>query len=181
MKPRTHLRLLAIFSRLPRRARRRIVRVIAPTFSVGAMCFIEREDGRILLVRHAYRRHWGVPGGLLERGEDAARGGHREVLEEVGLRIDLVGEPAAQVDAEARRLDVVFRARPAPGCDPDAARPISPEIAEAAWFRLEDLPQLQFETRGALALLARVQARGVEDLADLGAFADRTSPTGRRW
>lgn len=155
MPPRIHLWLLAAFARLPRWARRRAVRVIAPTFSVGAMCFIQRDDGRILLVRHPYRRNWGVPGGLLERGEEAAEGGRREVMEEVGLAIDLVGEPSVQVDPEARRIDVVFRARPAPGVDPDRVRSMSPEIAEVGWWAPDDLPVLQFETAGALAVLAR--------------------------
>lgn len=184
VRTRIHLGLLAVFSRLPRRARRQIVRIVAPTFSAGAMCFIERDDGRILLVRHPYRKHWGVPGGLLDRGEDAADGGRREVLEEVGLVIDLVGEPSVQVDAEARRIDVVFRARPVADADPDQARPISPEIAETAWRSLDDLPPLQFETRGALALLARVQSGGSADeagLVDLSALASVAPRPGSRW
>ena len=68
--------------------------------------------------------------------------------EEVGLRVELVGEPAV-VEALSRRVDVVFAARPAPGADPDAAAPGSPEIAECRWFAADDLPPLQHETAGA--------------------------------
>src|SRR5690606_9648623 len=98
---------------------RRIVRAVSPSFTVGAMCFIERPDGALLLVRHSYRDRWGVPGGLLQRGEDVEEGARREVREEVGLEVELLGEPAVVVDAAPQRVDVVFRARPAIDVDPD--------------------------------------------------------------
>jgi ADP-ribose pyrophosphatase YjhB (NUDIX family) len=132
-----------------------VVRSLSPTYTVGAICFIERDGGDLLLVRLAYREHWGVPGGLLQRGEDAADGARREVFEEVGLAVDLVGEPAVVVDPEPRRVDVVFRARPVAGTDPDGARPCSPEIIEVRWFPRDQLPELQHESVGALLALER--------------------------
>ena len=120
------------------------------------MCFIERSDGALLLVRHSYRDRWGVPGGLLQRGEDAGAGARREVREEVGLMVELVGEPAVVVDADPQRVDVVFRARPVDGADPDALSLGSAEIVEARWFKPDSLPELQFETAGALVALARI-------------------------
>ena len=62
MLRRAHQRLLSLYGRLPRRMRRFAVRRVAPSFRVGAMCFVERDDGALLLVRHAYRSNWGVPG-----------------------------------------------------------------------------------------------------------------------
>lgn len=147
--------LLGLFGRLPVAARRRVVRLLTPAYTVGAICFVERADGSLLFVRLSYRQRWGVPGGLLKRGEDAATAARREVYEEVGLRVELLGEPAVVVDAEPRRVDVVFRARPAAGEDADLARPSSPEIVEAAWFRPDALPELQAEASGALVALAR--------------------------
>jgi 8-oxo-dGTP pyrophosphatase MutT (NUDIX family) len=158
VRDRLHLTLLRAYRRLPTGLRRRAVRTVAPSFTVGAMCFIERDDGRLLLVRHSYRHRWGVPGGLLNRGEDAAEGACREVLEEVGLAIDLVGEPRVVVDPEPQRVDIVFRARPRADCDPDAVTPGSPEIAECRWFDRADLPELQHETVAALVALARADA-----------------------
>jgi ADP-ribose pyrophosphatase YjhB (NUDIX family) len=152
---RLHLLALHMFRRLPVRARRQVVRTIAPGFTVGAMCLIERDDGHILLVQLSYRRRWGVPGGLLKRGEDPADAARREVREEVGVEIVLIGEPSVVVDAEARRVDLVFRTRLAPGQDPQIARPGSPEIVAARWFARDDLPELQHETSGAFAALAR--------------------------
>lgn len=155
VKARGHGALLQVYRRLPVQGRRLVVRTIAPTFTVGAMCIIERDGGRILLVRLAYRRRWGVPGGLLSRGEAAADAARREVREEVGLDVVLVGEPAVVVEPEPRRVDVVFRARPADGADVDAVAPRSPEIVEARWFPRDALPELQAEASQALVALAR--------------------------
>lgn len=149
---------LQVYRRLPAGLRRRAVRAVSPSFTVGAMCFIERTDGALLLVRHSYRERWGVPGGLLQRGEDVEVGACREVHEEVGLAVELLGEPAVVVDAAPQRVDVVFRARPATvgGTEPDVAG--SAEIVEARWFAPDSLPELQYETAGALVALARIAA-----------------------
>jgi 8-oxo-dGTP diphosphatase len=137
---------------MPRRVRRALVRAVAPSFSVGAMCVISREDGALLLVRQSYRDHWGCTGGLLRRGEAPADGARREALEEIGLAIDVDGEPRVLIDVRARRIDVVFRCRlhdPAPA----EIRPASAEIVEARWFPLHDLPEAQREVAEALTAL----------------------------
>lgn len=157
MIDRVHAFLLGVFRRLPRRARIAVVHTIAPTFTVGAVCVIERSDGALLLVRHAYRRRWGVPGGLLNRGEEPETAARREALEEVGVEIETIGEPAVVVDPGPRRVDVIYRARLVNGLDPDAVRPTSVEILEARWFPADELPELQHETAGALVALARAR------------------------
>ncbi len=157
-----HRCALRLYGRLPVGTRRQIVRAISPSFTVGAMCIIERDDGALLLVRHSYRDRWGVPGGLLQRGEDVETGARREVHEEVGLMIELLGEPAVVVDAAPQRVDVVFRCRPAPGTDLSVMAPRSPEIVEARWFGPDELPELQFETASALVTLARAAVSPVD-------------------
>ncbi len=147
--------LLRVYRRLPTLGRRWVVRTIAPSYTVGAMCFIERPDGALLLVRHLYRRRWGVPGGLLERGERPEEAACREVWEEVHLRVRLLGEPAVVVDALPQRVDIIYRAEPADDADLDAVGPGSPEIVEARWFPRNELPELQHETASALVALAR--------------------------
>jgi 8-oxo-dGTP diphosphatase len=147
--------LYHLYARLPPKARRLIVRTIAPSYTVGAMCFIERSDGALLLVRHSYRQRWGVPGGLLERGEAMEDAARREAMEEVGLRIELASVPAVVVDPAPQRVDTIFRCRLAPGVDPASARPASPEIVEFRWFAQDHLPELQFETASALVELGR--------------------------
>jgi len=152
---RAHRGLLRTYRTLPVLARRWLVRAIAPSYTVGAVCVIERPDGHVLLVRQAYRQRWGVPGGLLKRGEDPAVGARREVFEEVGMAVELVGEAAVVVDPGPQRVDLIYRARPVTLAEVGEARPCSPEIVEVAWFAPDALPELQFETAGALVALAR--------------------------
>ena len=155
VKGRLHRWALLVYKRLPTALRRMVVRRVAPSFTVGAMCVIERADGRVLLIRHLYRQRWGVPGGLLERRETPPDAARREVREEVGINVELVGEPVVNVDAEPRRVDIVFRARPVDDADADEVRPRSVEILEARWFAPDELPELQFETSLALKALER--------------------------
>jgi 8-oxo-dGTP pyrophosphatase MutT (NUDIX family) len=156
-----HRAALRVYRRLPVIARRLVVRTLAPSYTVGAICIVERGDGAVLLVRHSYRRRWGTPGGLLERGEEARDAARREVLEEVGIAVTLMGEPAVVVAPEPQRVDLVFRARPDVG-DGAAAQPSSPEIVEVCWFAPDEIPELQPETADAFAALARARrARGV--------------------
>lgn len=152
---RGHLALLKIFKRLPRRARLAVVHTLAPSYSVGAICIVERDDGHVLLVRHSYRDRWGLPGGLLRRGEQPTDCARREAREECDVDIEVVGEPAVVVDPEPRRVDVIFRCRTD---EPDRIRPMPPEVTDVAWFPPDGLPELQHEAAGALVALAR--ARG---------------------
>ena len=135
---------------------------MSPSFTVGAMCFIERADGALLLVRHSYRERWGVPGGLLQRGEDADDGARREVLEEVGLVVELVGEPAVVVDA---RPAAGRRRLPGPpgatGADPERCTLGSAEIVEARWFPARRAcPSCSSRPQARCVALARVATGG---------------------
>lgn len=141
--------------KMPRWMRRFLVHSVAPSFTVGAMCMITRADGARLLVRHSYRQGWGVPGGLLKRGEGAADGALRECQEEVGLAIVLEHPPTVVVDAGARRVDVIFRARPADDASTEVGA-CSAELLEARWFMPDEMPPLQHETATALGLVARL-------------------------
>jgi 8-oxo-dGTP diphosphatase len=152
MLRRLHQTVLRAYGRLPRRVRRVIVRAIAPSWSVGAMCVVEGDDGQVLLVRQSYRKNWGAPGGLLRKHEEPAIGAKRETMEEVGVEVELTHEPHVMIDARARRIDVVYRSRIVPPV-PGEIRPGSAEIVEVRWFPLTDLPTLQKELREALAEL----------------------------
>ena len=143
---------LRAFGHLPRRVRRFLIHLGAPSYSVGAMCVIERDEGDVLLVRQSYRDGWAAPGGLLHRGEEPDVGARREVKEEVGVDVDTLGEPLVIIDVKARRIDVVFRCRLRPPV-PDAVQPDAVEIIEARWFPKDALPEMQKETAGALRRL----------------------------
>lgn len=148
MRATLHRAALRGFRRLPRRVRRLVVRAGTPNFTVGAICLIEDDDGRLLLVRQAYRGAWGAPGGLLKRAEDASVGMRREVREEIGIDVEILGEPTVVVAPEPQRVDVVFRACLSGGAA--EPHPRSPEILEVAWFAADSLPELQHELAVAM-------------------------------
>ena len=153
-----HRMLLRVYGRLPERARVGVVHLVAPSHSVGALALVERADGARLLVRQTYTTGWGMPGGLLARGEYPAQTAVRETREELGIVIEVVGEPAVVVDPGPRRVDVVFRARLVRG----EPRPTSDEIAEVRWFAADDLPPMQPEAVSALAAMQRLRHETID-------------------
>lgn len=116
----------------------RTVRSTGPSYTLGGTCRIE-HDGRVLLVQTAYRRAWGMPGGLLKRREAPADGVQREVREEVGVDVDIVGEPIVVIDSDNRLVDFLFRGELANGASPDQVRAASSEIMSVRWFPLDEV------------------------------------------
>lgn len=50
------------------------------------------ERNRVLLVHHRRLNHWLPPGGHIELHEDPEMAAHREILEETGYKIELLGD-----------------------------------------------------------------------------------------
>jgi 8-oxo-dGTP diphosphatase len=151
---------LRTFRALPAPARRMLVRLGTPSYTVGAVCAIVC-DGDVLALRQPHRPGWSLPGGLLSRGESAQRGVEREVHEETGLHVE-VGLPVVTVvAARLRRVDVVFRV------DVDDRFPVRAggEALHAAWVPLAGLDDVDGPTRDIL--------RGLERAGQPGAYAGR--------
>ena len=129
-----------VFRAVPAPLREFAVRRTTPSYVMGAMCRLERDDGRVLLVKPSYRSVWTMPGGVSERGESPIDCMRRELREETGIECDVVGEPVVLLDPARRILDFVYRARLRPGADPSEARATSLEIAEVGWFHPEEIP-----------------------------------------
>ena len=89
--------------------RQAFLRVLNPSFMVGAMALIRDPQGRILLLEHTYRRQvpWGLPGGWLKRAESPETGLLREVFEETGLRVRIDALLAAEFWGDSQ-LDLLF-------------------------------------------------------------------------
>ena len=130
-------------------------RCLCPGFTVGAMCFIERDDGRLLLVRQAYRTHWGVPGGLLKRGEEPTEAARREVFEEVGVQLTNLRYFDSQPWPFPHSLMIGFTAEHAGG----EIRLEESEIADARWFGVDELPQVPPKVSIARRLIDAFVAR----------------------
>ncbi len=81
---------LRSFGRLPKPLRRLITRAVSPSWMAGAVALIE-WDGRWLMVDPVYREGWTLPGGLIDRGETPAEAIKRELVEELGVDVDVDG------------------------------------------------------------------------------------------
>lgn len=152
----------AVFYRLPKRVRQRLVRLAAPTYTVGAVTLLRdsaaASPGRLLLLRQPPGSGWSLPGGLLSFGESPLACAVRELCEETGIELDpstlTPAVPNAVIHHKGRWVDVVFEAAvPADAVDlaPDGA-----EVWEAAWHPLDRLPRL---TRPTAQLLRHYQIR----------------------
>lgn len=107
-----------------------------------------RRDGRFLMVRQG--GHWLPPGGTPEPGEDPATTARRELREETGVEVELLGE-LGTVASPRGRPTLVFAGRIAE--EPRAAGLPGEGITQVAWLAPED-PALDRYARALLALHA---------------------------
>ncbi|HWB35313.1 MAG TPA: NUDIX hydrolase [Rugosimonospora sp.] len=163
-----------VFYHLPPRWRRRLVRMGTAKFTVGAVVLVRDPEDRLVLLRQPPGHGWGLPAGLLKRGESASVGAARELFEETGLRVspdDLEPlQPNAIVHTKGRWVDLVFTARVPTG---SALTVDGGEVYEAAWYRLDALPTLT----GPTAFLLGRYGIGPR-AADVAAAAQPTGATG---
>lgn len=109
-----------------------------PRIAPAVIALVERQDGRALLARNA---RWPTSvysclAGFVEPGETVEDAVRREVFEEVGVRVGNLRYFASQPWPFPHSLMLGFHADYAGGdirCDEE-------EIAEAAWYRADDLP-----------------------------------------
>lgn len=122
------------------------------------MC--EDADGRVLLVRSRQHAGWGLPGGLLQRGETPPEGLAREIAEELSIVVPAERLAASRqhtiIDSGTQQVTVVFAValEGRPRVDGD-------EVLEARWFGEVDLPTLVHGTRDSLEALGAVSPRAV--------------------
>ncbi len=151
MTGRLHRVAVAVYARLSERTRLRLLRLVVPTYTVGAICVVRRDGGELLLVRQSYRPDWTFVGGSLDRHEAPADAGRREAVEEIGVAIELTGPPAVVTYPDRRDLHLVYPARLVD--EASVPRAVPPEILEVGWFAPDALPVLHREARRALETL----------------------------
>lgn len=127
-----------------------------PRISPAMMCLVTR--GReILLARNVNfpAGRYSALAGFLEAGESIEDAIHREVEEEVGLSVTDLRYFSSQSWPFPHSLMIAFTAEYASG----ELRPNGHEIAEAGWFRRDNLPQLPPRISIARALIDDTIAR----------------------
>lgn len=130
---------IAVYKRLPRPLQQQAVRWGTPNFTVGAVGLVTDGDGRVLLVRTTYRQGWLPPGGFLGRKEVPAEALHREVWEELGLRMTFAEPHRVYFDVRRQGVTFVCVGVLPPGQVPKVR---GPELTDARWFGLEEIPPL---------------------------------------
>jgi ADP-ribose pyrophosphatase YjhB (NUDIX family) len=116
--------------------------LLSPKFMVGVVAYVTDDEGRVLLVRHTYKGKspWGLPGGGLHPDESLEDCVRREVREEAGIEVRVERLLAAEAHYDQRLVDLMFACKPQPSQSLDTFRP-SPEISEARFFPLDQLPE----------------------------------------
>ncbi len=112
----------------------------------GVSAVVLDERGRVLLGRRADNGRWAVISGILEPGEQPAVAIAREVLEETGVTVEVVGLASVATDdhvivypngERAQYLDLTFLCRATGG----EAHVADDESTEVGWFAPDALPE----------------------------------------
>jgi 8-oxo-dGTP diphosphatase len=123
---------------------------------VGVGAVVWNGRGEVLLVRRANppRQHeWSLPGGKVEFGETLHSAVAREVLEETGIAIEVLGlVDVAELVDQHHYILVDFAARARAG-----RRSANSDATEARWFAPDQIVELPLwsETRRIIALSAK--------------------------
>lgn len=134
----------------------------AVTTDVAVFTLRERQL-QLLLIRRGQPPHagkWALPGGFLEIDEDLESGAQRELREETGVsdlfieQLYTFGRPNR--DPRERVISVTYYALMPPD---RLTLTAGSDAAEAAWFSLDDLPELAFDHARSLAWHGNVWRR----------------------
>ncbi|WP_428773926.1 NUDIX hydrolase [Vibrio sp.] len=118
-----------------------------PTVIAG--CIIENE-GKFLLGKRAIEPmlgRWSFPAGFMENGETAEQAAVREVLEETGASVEVLGPYSIFSVPHMNQVYIIFRARFV-----SFVQPFGDETSEVSFVHKEDLPwnQLTYPAIGQI-------------------------------
>ncbi|WP_321289745.1 NUDIX hydrolase [uncultured Sunxiuqinia sp.] len=118
-----------------------------PAVTTDAL-ILRKETAEILLIRRGidpFNDHWALPGGFMEMDEVLEEACIREVKEETGLELEKVEQfrvyDKVDRDPRGRTLSVIHYGF----VGKDAMVKGGDDAAEAAWFKLDQLPDLAFD------------------------------------
>lgn len=118
-------------------------RIVRPRFQVAVAAIIFDDEGRILLLKHTYRKfEWGLPAGGLEHGEKPEEAVAREFREETGLEIAVEKMLLARSIKEYPHVALIYLCRIAGG----EFRP-SLEVSEMRYFGTDHLPAMLYDEK----------------------------------
>jgi ADP-ribose pyrophosphatase YjhB (NUDIX family) len=129
----------------------------ANSIAVAVSAFIQDEQGRVLMIRRTDNGLYSIPGGQVEPGETLTQAILREVKEETGVDVDVIGligvysnphHVIAYDNGEVRQeFSICFRARPTGG-----ALHTSSESSEVHWLNRSQLADVEIHRSITLRL-----------------------------
>jgi 8-oxo-dGTP diphosphatase len=138
----------SLWRRAPKWARRFGALLTESRFTVTVGAVVVDSRKRVLLLHHRFRpgSGWGVPGGFMRPREQPEESLRRELLEEIGLEVEIAGVAFIRALQNYRQVEMIFR------CAPKGIPiPRSVEITRAEWFDLNSLPDgLSADQRGLI-------------------------------
>ena len=119
------------------------------------------ESGVALIRRRNPPSGWALPGGFVDEGESAEQAARRELLEEVGVDVDLQGLLGVyshpERDPRKHTLSVAFTA----GLEDSSLLRAGDDAGDVQVFDLRDLPEMAFDHERILSdYLDRLRGEG---------------------
>lgn len=107
----------------------------------GTTLIARLDDGAIVLIRRRDTGKWGLPGGIVDWGEDLPTAARRELYEETGLQLDRLGQLVGVYshpdrDPRIHSISILLEVRASGTFAPQDTQ----EILEARAFSPDDLP-----------------------------------------
>jgi 8-oxo-dGTP pyrophosphatase MutT (NUDIX family) len=127
-----------------------------PRKVVAASTLCRADDGRVLIVHDAFKRHWTIPGGVVDPDESPREGAEREAWEETGLRIAAGAVLGVFAGSWPDRVVFVYDGLPVGGGAP-APHPVHEhEVDAAEWVPVAEAlarlaPHVAFQVRRCLS------------------------------
>jgi 8-oxo-dGTP pyrophosphatase MutT (NUDIX family) len=130
----------------------------------SARAVVVNTEGHVLLGRYADTGAWGLPGGIIEPGEQPADAAVRECFEETGviavpkiLTSVSVSQPETHPNSDqTQHLEVTFRCRAAGG----EVSPRDGEFTDVRWHPLQALPYIDDATNDLSLITLALNSAG---------------------
>jgi len=112
------------------------------------------NDNKVLLIKRdsePYKNSWALPGGFINTDEDAVSAAKREVKEETGLDVEILGLIGVYSDPkrdERHTISIAYLGFPLNSNS--KLKPQKNETKEVKWFEIEDIPSLAFDHKQIL-------------------------------
>lgn len=121
--------------------------------TIGVRVLVEHE-GKVLLIKHSYRKGYYFPGGGVKRGEEFNQACIREVFEETGLVIDKMHLVSVYRNFLESKNNCVLIYRAGKVVNPEELKADGIEITEAIWVDPTKPPkEASYYTKQALDAL----------------------------